>query len=195
VWNRTEPWVECTTFCSEDNSMNNSHFLKRKGNSNKKELRSSSCTCTPKQNIITKIVQNILAVQFSGRGLWLPRRNDKNYARLKHKCWMTNHLVKSANYGAHMTHYSPTQCPYAGKTSITSLSQTSYNKSKTLTWDYEIAECMLTLDNRGNYQMTQRCYSDQPLHLPDPLSVVATDQKIYYLQSSTGSAHPLFYIN
>ena len=150
---------------------------------NKKDLKSTSCTCTPKQNIITKIIQNILAVRFSGIGLWLPRRNDKNYARLilkvlndqpscqECKLWCAWHIIHQLNV------------PMEGQTSITSLSQTGYSKSKTLTWENEIAECMLTLDNRDNYQMTQRCYSDQPLRLPDPPSEVATDQKMYYLQS------------
>jgi hypothetical protein len=54
---------------------------------------------------------------------------------------------------------------------------------------------MLTLDNMGNYQMTQKCHSRQPLHLSNPPLLAETDQMIYYLRSYAGSGPPSFYIN
>lgn len=50
-----------------------------------------------------------------------------------------------------------------GRNSIMSPGQTSFSKPQ-ITESNETAECTCTLDNMGNYQMTQRCHSHQPLH-------------------------------
>lgn len=81
-----------------------------------------------------------------------------------------------------------------GRNSIMSPGQTSFSKPQ-ITESNETAECTCTLDNMGNYQMTQKCHSRQPLHLSNPPLLAETDQMIYYLRSYAGSGPPSFYIN
>lgn len=170
--------------------MKHSYFLTRETTQTKKELKTIHCTFSPKQNIIYKdYSETYWLCNSQYRHIISKKKPRKIKTCAKWAIILSGIQIVVRTW--HVIHQLNT--PMQGGLVPTSLSQTGYNKSETtLTWGNEIADCMLTLDNRGNYQMTQICYLDQPLHLPNPPLVVATDQKIYYLRSYV---RPLFYIN